>query len=471
MLLLAIPIAFDGLGIALLAHSVDSLQTALKKERNETESLKLIDGLFTDFAEATGQYFGYVTGGKDKERLDHALAFITSGKNEIAQVRKLNPDKPQFNILLSRLEIEGFDALQKLATEDSAHEGGSIQAISHMRPMMLRCSAVNRMCLKLLEVKQQDRDALVLQQEKEMKILFSLITLAATMNISAAGIAIFLFRESISKRLNILIDNSKRLSRLDAPGPSLEGDDEFSQLDSVLRKVHSELKENDEFRSNVVTMVAHDLRSPLASMRIALEMAQSGHFGNMDEGVRKRVDSAYRTSNELINLTDGFLDLNKIQEGKLNLEYSRFPVTPLFDETTESLIHLAQARDIELHIDENDFEIEADRRKLAQILINLVSNAIKFSPPKSKIIISAAQTGDKAIISVSDQGPGISDDAQITLFKRFTQGETKSEVLQGSGLGLFLSRWFVEAHGGEIGVESKVGVGSRFWLSIPKKRS
>ncbi|MBC7998893.1 MAG: HAMP domain-containing histidine kinase [Leptolyngbya sp.] len=470
VLLLAIPIVFDGLGIGLLAHSVQSLEGALILERKQSENLRLIDRLFMDFVQATGQYWAFVTGGGDHERLDSTMSFINDGKRDIAKLRSHNSNDPKFLLMLTKLEVEGFDALKKLTVENGSSES-VILSISRLRPLMLRVSKANDICMQMFSDKNEEREALLAVQKREVDTLFSLITLAAIMNLSSAALAVFLFRQSISNRLHLLIENSRRISKLENPGPSIGGNDEFSELDSVLRKVHQEVKENDEFRSNVVTMVAHDLRSPLASIKIALEMAQSGHFGKMDTGVKERVDSAFAISSDLIYLTDGFLDLNKIQEGKLNLDYSTFYVVSLIEDSIASLIHLAAARKITIKITGKDGEMRADKRKLYQVLVNLVTNAIKFSPAGSQIDISSEFTDSRVIISVKDEGPGISKDAKEMLFKRFSQGETKSEVLKGSGLGLFLSRWFVEAHGGEIGIDSEPGSGSRFWLVVPVKRN
>ncbi len=173
---------------------------------------------------------------------------------------------------------------------------------------------------------------------------------------------------------------------------------------------------------------------------------------------------------ELIN---GILDLAKIESGKLELVCEDFEVSVVFDETMMLLSSIASKKNIVLStsVGQELTTVHADLGKFKQILYNLMSNAIKFTPKGGSVTIDAQRVGDMILIAVSDTGIGISKEEQDTLFKPFVQIDSStSRKYQGTGLGLSLVKQFVEMHGGRVWIESEPDRGSTFIFTIPIKK-
>ena len=172
----------------------------------------------------------------------------------------------------------------------------------------------------------------------------------------------------------------------------------------------------------------------------------------------------------MLGLINDILDLSKVEAGKMELHYSEFSIDSVFEEVKATLSPLAQVKSLEITFKvEPDFtNLQADRSRLIQILYNLVSNAIKFTPEGGKVSVYCKKSGNRALISVTDTGIGISSEDQIKLFQPFTQIDASSaKQYCGTGLGLALVKKIVNLHQGDIWVESDLGKGSTFLFTIP----
>ena len=163
------------------------------------------------------------------------------------------------------------------------------------------------------------------------------------------------------------------------------------------------------------------------------------------------------------------LDLSKIEAGRMELELSDFDLPGTIENTLILVQERALRRGIELgrSVDERLGTIRADERKVKQVLLNLLSNALKFTPEGGKITVSAAVRDGMTEISVTDTGVGIAPDDQQAVFEEFRQVGTASKKVEGTGLGLAISRKFIELHGGRIWVTSQIGTGSTFAFILP----
>jgi CheY-like chemotaxis protein len=179
-------------------------------------------------------------------------------------------------------------------------------------------------------------------------------------------------------------------------------------------------------------------------------------------------------ADHLLTLINEILDLGRIEAGHLGLDCAPVSTSSLVDECLALTSALAQARGVQLGtgpgLGDSDagLMVLADRRRLKQVLLNLISNAIKYNRSSGSVEISAVSTGDQVVISVRDTGPGLSEEACARLFKPFERlGAEKGEI-EGTGIGLALCRQITAAMGGTIGVDSRPGRGSRFWVSLPE---
>jgi PAS domain S-box-containing protein len=233
----------------------------------------------------------------------------------------------------------------------------------------------------------------------------------------------------------------------------------------------SDRKEAEKRVSEFYSTVSHELRSPLTSIRGSLGLIEGGLVGEVSEEASTFVTIARIESDRLIRLINSILDLRKIEAGKMELKYQKTKISALLQSTVASLAGMAHESQVTLVTDPScDDEIQLDRDRVIQVLTNLVSNSIKFSNKHSTVVVKAERQTECIYFSVIDEGAGIAARDLSKLFGKFQQlDSTDSRSQGGTGLGLAISKALVEQHGGEIGVESEPGKGSKFWFTIPIK--
>jgi len=227
--------------------------------------------------------------------------------------------------------------------------------------------------------------------------------------------------------------------------------------------------EADRLKQSFMAMVGHELKSPLMSIHVCLQMLGKGFFGGLTEEGQESVKTAEDSVLRLIGLVNEILDAEKLESGSISIAPQKTNLDQIFDMAANAVSALAEAQKIRIHKDRVDVEITADTNRLVQVLVNLLSNAIKFSPPNSKIQLYAKVKANTVEVSVEDTGRGVPKEHQQLVFERFHQvfpGDAKEKG--GTGLGLAICKAIVEAHGGSIGVESEPPSGSRFWFVLPK---
>ena len=196
-------------------------------------------------------------------------------------------------------------------------------------------------------------------------------------------------------------------------------------------------------------------------------------FGDLNEKQEEYLNDIYASGQHLLSLINDILDLSKIEAGRMELELTDFDLPTAIDNALTLVRERAGRRGIALHqaVDQRLDQIRGDERKIKQVLLNLLSNALKFTPEGGRIDVRARLVDRKAEVSVADTGVGIAPEDQEAIFEEFRQVGTAEKKVEGTGLGLALSRKFVELHGGRIRVESQVGLGSTFTFTIPIRTS
>jgi signal transduction histidine kinase len=287
----------------------------------------------------------------------------------------------------------------------------------------------------------------------------------------AVGLAIF-FNKQLLGKLGLMIDNTRRLTRNEPLHPVNTGTDEIAHLDKTFHEMAQALHEAAQYKKELVAMVSHDLRTPLTSIQASLSLLEVGACGEIPAKALQQVELAERSSTRLINLINDLLDVEKMEAGKLEMHIVDADSLDIIYRAVEAVGSFAEEHQIQFNLPKAGHPIAADPERLIQVLVNLLSNAIKFSPDGSTITVEAREEAGFTEFRVSDQGPGIPAEYIDKLFERFKQieGITSTKV-KGTGLGLTICKAIVQGHGGEIGVQSKVGQGSTFWFRIPKQDS
>jgi signal transduction histidine kinase len=215
--------------------------------------------------------------------------------------------------------------------------------------------------------------------------------------------------------------------------------------------------------------MSHELRTPLNAIIGFSEVLYEKMFGEINDKQAEYLADILESGRHLLSLINDILDLSKIEAGRMELEPSEFDLPSAIENTLILVRERAQRRAITLRrtVDERVGTIRADERKVKQVLLNLLSNALKFTPEGGQIDVIAGVQDGVAEISVRDTGVGIAPEDQDAVFEEFRQVGMASKKVEGTGLGLAISRKFIELHGGKIWVKSEPGAGATFTFTLP----
>lgn len=233
-------------------------------------------------------------------------------------------------------------------------------------------------------------------------------------------------------------------------------------------------EENNRMKSEFLANMSHELRTPLTAIIGFSDLLNTQHYGELNKKQLDFVTHIYNSGKHLLDVINDVLDLSKIEAGKMELEYEYFSLIGLIEEVKKALYPLATKKGIEISIHDKSKELEifADKTKIKQIMYNLLNNAIKFTPDNGSISIITKKNDNTIEVSVSDTGIGIPENMHEEIFDPFVQVDASNKrKYGGTGLGLALTRRFVEMHKGKIWVESEEGKGSTFIFTIPDQKN
>jgi GAF domain-containing protein len=240
----------------------------------------------------------------------------------------------------------------------------------------------------------------------------------------------------------------------------------FREIEVKSRELETASRHKSEFLANM----SHELRTPLNAIIGFSEVLSERLFGEINDKQAEYLDDIVVSGRHLLALINDVLDLSKIEAGRMELDRSEFDLATTIGNTLSLVRERAQRRDIALAstVDPRLGAVHADERKVKQVLLNLLSNALKFTPEGGRIDVRAGLVRDVIEIAVTDTGVGISPEDQATVFEEFRQVGAAARKVEGTGLGLAISRKFVELHGGTIRVASEPGKGSTFTFTLPR---
>lgn len=240
------------------------------------------------------------------------------------------------------------------------------------------------------------------------------------------------------------------------------------------KRYERRLKDLDKMKSDFVSNVSHELKTPLTSIKGSVDNMLDGLTGALNEKQIRYLARIKSNTDRLSRLINDLLDLSRIEAGRVEVRRASLPLTALAEEVAEHLKQLAAEKLIRIEVPPPDpqMTVWADRDKVTQVLMNLIGNAVKFTPQDGKVIVAIEKNGNDYIqISIADNGPGIRPEEADKIFSKFYQvANVDKQKPQGSGLGLAISKALVEMHGGKIWVESKLGRGSTFYFTLPAQQ-
>jgi signal transduction histidine kinase len=241
----------------------------------------------------------------------------------------------------------------------------------------------------------------------------------------------------------------------------------FREIEVKSRQLETASQHKSEFLANM----SHELRTPLNAIIGFSEVLSERLFGEMNDKQAEYVRDITESGRHLLSLINEILDLSKIEAGRMELDLLEFDLATTIDNTLSLVRERAQRRGIALNstVDAGVTTLHADERKVKQVLLNLLSNALKFTPEGGAIDVRVRPTADEVEIAVKDTGVGIAPGEQDAVFEEFRQVGSAAKKIEGTGLGLAISRKFVELHRGKIWVTSQMGAGSTFTFTLPRR--
>jgi len=259
---------------------------------------------------------------------------------------------------------------------------------------------------------------------------------------------------------HVEVDNRDELGALGA---------NVNRMNDELQRLYRELEAASRHKSEFLANMSHELRTPLNAILGFSQVLREQMFGEVNEKQKEYLEDILSSGNHLLSLINDVLDLSKVEAGQIELEIAAFSlrdalergVVMVRERASKDGVRLALATEPEVDV------VEGDERRIRQVIFNLLSNAVKFTPAGGSIDVSAAKVNGEVRVAVADTGPGLSPDDHERIFEEFQQTEAGIEQREGTGLGLALSKRFVELHGGRIWVDSEPGRGSTFVFTLP----
>lgn len=307
------------------------------------------------------------------------------------------------------------------------------------------------------------------------------LLLATVLLLFASGIAVVLgglFASALTERLSRLENATRALETGDlAARAPVGGSDEiaalaksFNQMAEQLEQAAEKQKELDDLRRDLVAWAGHDLRTPLASIRLLVEALSDGMVTD-PETSRQYLGQAKKQVDVLASLVDDLFQVSQLDAGGLPLDCEPASLSDLLSDTLESFSGMAAQREIRLEVSAAPGidPLTMDVQRMGRVLNNLISNALRYTPSGGLVSVHAELRDRLVLVTVKDSGEGISTQDLPHVFERFYRGDkSRNRTTGGAGLGLAIAKGVVEAHGGAISVHSQPGQGAAFTFTIPK---
>ena len=227
----------------------------------------------------------------------------------------------------------------------------------------------------------------------------------------------------------------------------------------------------DKLKTLFLSIASHQLRTPLTGIKGYAGMIIDGNFGNISAKVKEILEDVYANANRLIRLVNTFLNVSRIESSKFTISREEHDLVPILKKIVAELRLTAKDKGLKLSLESevDSLVVSVDADKIEDVLINLVDNALKYTPEGGEVKVKLADLGNRVRVEVKDTGQGVKSSEIKSLFSKFVRG-SRALDRSGTGLGLYIAKRIIEAHKGEIGVESDdVGRGSCFWVEMPAK--
>jgi signal transduction histidine kinase len=244
-----------------------------------------------------------------------------------------------------------------------------------------------------------------------------------------------------------------------------------NRMNDELQRLYKALETTSQHKSDFLANMSHELRTPLNAIIGFSQVLREGMVGEVTEKQVEYLDDILSSGNHLLALINDVLDLSKVEAGQVELQVAPFSLQDALERGVSMIREQATTEGVQVTLHKNGGldVVSGDERRIRQVIFNLLSNAVKFTPEGGQVDVSAARVNGEMRVAVADSGPGIAAEDLDRIFEEFQQTEAGAQQREGTGLGLALSKRFVEMHGGRIWCESEVGKGSTFEFTLPMR--
>jgi signal transduction histidine kinase len=472
LILVAIPLLFQVCFVFLLTHFQ---QDAEMEAQRAIAARNISDHISVIMADAYNLYesiydFGHSRPGHINLSFIKVMDRVT---REYAELDQLTRDKPEINVLVKKSASSVAEAKEVLDQAVRAVETGNLERVyatkdensEHLGKLL---HGVLSTSLRIVAEHEQEfaNSSNRRQAELRAKVMQLAFGVLAFNIIGSVLLALF-FVKTVVTRLHIMSDNAVRLASNEPLHHHLSGGDEIAELDLAFHQMADTIVESSRMKQELVGMLTHDLRTPLTFIQGCLDMMTQGRLGELNDRGRKLIKLANRNSFFMMGLINDLLDSQKIQSHMMSIESEEVCIAELFEQVRLTVADWVEEHGIKIEIEDSDLFVKGDQEKLCRVLLNLVSNAVKYSKDGDTIALGARELKGQVEVTVADQGPGIPKEMLKAVFDRFQQVSTDGQARKGSGLGLSICQDLVSLHGGKIWVTSERGMGSTFHFTLP----
>lgn len=465
LLLITVPLAFELIFVSVLLFSLMRLEGEHARSEQMRSASMFFNIELENLIEAMGsmvlfnvlhetKYLKQFEGSVNTLQIQNEHLKALAGSEMAADVQALKS--------VSSEAIAGIGDFEKLARTDDRID--MLRGFMKVKNLLAKSSQLGSAFIAREAKSSQEQQE---RQRTALQIVIATIVIGVGVSILISVWLVSKFNSGAAKQLKAIDKNMTLLAAQKPLNEPLAGGDELARIDQTLVQMSNDLQALKSEQQQVYAMITHDLRSPLASVKVLFDLLAAGALGELNDKGRERIKSADSILNRMVALTNDLLDVEKFESGNFNLNLEEVHLNQLFLDSKAIVLPRAEAKSIEIKIDQTNLSVVCDRERIGRVIVNFMDNAIKFSPKHGAIRLSASTNGTTVKVSVQDGGQGIPDDQVPYIFERFRQVNRADETVhKGSGLGLAISKAIVEAHHGTIGVDSKVNRGSTFWFTL-----
>ena len=481
IILVSIPLCFEVTLFGILLHMQNEVEREAVRVSNAKKVNDIVNSITSQILMTFREVRDWRSFSKASRKVRENLALVHKDIDTLKVLLKDDPDKFE-RLLISERKFYKAEALMS-NFENQIRHADSLDGVSELinntrhQVNLATDGVLSSGLLKIAQdTKLEAENDKSLEMRKRIRDVLK-IALGASF-VFAISAAIFISK-SMVLRLQRLRENAGRLAREEALLPRVGGNDEIAELDRTFHLASemigaAKAKEKEanekleEIRREVTAMVTHDLRTPLQTIITFLGMLKMGKIGDLSQRGNSLLESADKSSTRMNEIIESVLDLEKIRSGKAELSLEKLDVAGLLKTCAEALTLLGESKEITISVEAVEgTSISGDRHWLRQVIINLLANAINYSPEKTVVTLACRINGNCAEILICDQGPGIPDEEKQNIFEKFQRLKSTAKKVVGSGLGLTFCKEMVKLHNGTIYVEDNEPCGTRFVVGIP----